>query len=400
MGNVDVQDTTKALADSAEAPAVDDGGLQATLSSSDPALISSVKTEYYRIPLAHPLVDASHGTHTYFELVLCRIALKDGSEGVGYTYTGGSGGRAIAAMIEYDLKPRLEGLDSRNIELIWADMQKQLHYVGRGGLLSFALSAADIALWDLRCKALNQPLWKTLGAKSNMSDCYIGFIDLHNSPEEVAENSRQQLAKGFTAVKTKVGRKFIAEDIERVRAIRSVLGDDNDLMVDANWAYTTEQAIAFGKAVEDQNIKWFEEPISPDLFEDHARIASEINIPLAMGENLHIVEEFERAIRYSRLKYLQPDASNIGGITGWLRVAALAHDAGIAICSHGMHELHVSLLAAQPHAGLMEVHSFPIDEYTHAPLRLENGRAVAPNTPGTGVVFDDALLKPHLVYQS
>ncbi len=373
---------------------------QVDLNHSINAQIKKVQTQYYNIPLAETLVDASHGIHTHFELILCRITTADGFEGVGYTYTGGKGGRAIATMIEHDLKPLLSSRDSRDVEDIMEFLLHTNHYVGRGGLLSFAVSAVDIALWDIRCKRAGQPLHKFLGATTNKTACYEGFIDLDYSMERLDEKVKQSLSAGHTAIKTKVGKADMERDVARVALIRSLIGHDATLMIDANYSYDEKQAIAFSKAVETYNIAWFEEPVSPDEFEAYGRIAEATSIPLAMGENLHIIEEFERAVRYAKLSFLQPDASNIGGITGWLKVAELAAANGLKICSHGMHELHVSLLAAQPHAGLLEVHSFPIDQYTIRPIQVEDGYALVPDLIGTGVVFDDSFLKPHLIFET
>ncbi|WP_231756956.1 mandelate racemase/muconate lactonizing enzyme family protein [Microbulbifer elongatus] len=362
--------------------------------------IAATKVEYYQIPLAEVLSDARHGDHTHFEVLVFRVRCQDGLEGVGYTYTGGRGGRAIYSLLQDDIQPLLEGRDASDIIAIWEGIQSHLHYVGRGGLLSFALSAVDIALWDLRCKRLGLPLWKVAGGAGNSSKCYAGGIDLNFSESKLLDNISNYLARGFNAVKIKVGKEDYREDVARVEAVRKLIGGDVTFMVDANYSMTIEQAVRFGRAIDHCDITWFEEPTIPDDYLGYGRIADAINIPLAMGENLHTVHEFTYAIAQAKLGFLQPDASNIGGITGWLKVAELAYAHNLPVCSHGMHELHVSLMASQPHAGYLEVHSFPIDEYTTRPIVLENGRAVASNEPGTGVTFDETLLRPHLVKHS
>lgn len=361
------------------------------------ALISSVVVEHYNIPLAEVLTDAKHGDHTHFELVVCRIMSSDGFEGVGYTYTGGKGGHAIKSIIDHDLIEFLKNKPCDQISTIWDDMNWHLHYVGRGGLVSFAVSAVDIALWDIRCKRAGLPLWKAAGGASNTTQCYAGGIDLNFSKTRLLENIQGYLDRGFKAVKIKVGKDDYLEDVERVAAVRELIGSDVTFMVDANYSMSIEESIRFANAIEKYEITWFEEPTIPDDYSGYATIAQNTTIPLAMGENLHTPHEFSYAIAQSQLGFLQPDASNIGGITGWLQIAAMAKDANLPICSHGMHELHVSLMASQSHAGYLEVHSFPIDEYTTTPLKLnEEGLAIAPESIGTGVEFDAQLLAPHL----
>jgi L-alanine-DL-glutamate epimerase-like enolase superfamily enzyme len=363
--------------------------------------IKSVKVEYYQIPLAEVLSDAKHGDHTHFEIIVLRILTNDGYEGMGYTYTGGKGGRAIFSLLNDEIKPSLIGADSSAIMSIWDKLQWDLHYVGRGGLLSFAISAVDIALWDIKCKRLSSPLWQVAGGHDNKTPCYAGGIDLNFDEDKLLNNIQGYLNRGFNAVKIKVGKEDLKEDIARVKAVRNLIGSNKALMVDANYSMDVQHAIRFAKAIEEFDITWFEEPTIPDDYKGFARIAQATSIPLAMGENLHTLHEFGYAIDQAKLGFLQPDASNIGGITGWLHVASLAYTHNLPICSHGMHELHVSLLASQPHKGFLEVHSFPIDEYTTQPLSLdENAKACAPNIIGTGVEFDSQLIKPHLIKQS
>ena len=193
----------------------------------------------------------------------------------------------------------------------------------------------------------------------------------------------------------KVGRDRLSEDLERVAAIRELVGPDFPLMVDANMRWRVHEAIAAARALAPFGLVWLEEPIIPDDVSGLARVAVEGGLPIAAGENLHTVYEFEETIARGKVSFPEPDAATLGGITPWLKVARLAEARNLPVTSHGIHDIHVHLLGAVPNGSWLEFHGFGLERFLAEPLPLENGRAIAPDRPGHGVelVFD--ALAPH-----
>jgi L-alanine-DL-glutamate epimerase-like enolase superfamily enzyme len=353
-----------------------------------PTTLVRMDCAHYRIPLPVTLSDSTHGEISHFELVTVRLRERDGAEGVGYTYTVGAGGAAILALLERDLAPLLVGADGERGEHLWERMWWHLHYVGRGGLAVHAISAVDIALWDLRARRRETPLWRLLGGHDPAVRAYAGGIDLQFPLEQLVRQSADNLAAGFRALKMKVGRPSLAEDLARVAAVREAIGEETVLMVDANMRWRVDEAIRASRALADHGVFWLEEPTVPDDLPGHVRIAREGALPLAAGENLHTLSEFRHYLGAGALDFPEPDATNCGGVTVWMKVAHLAEAHNLPVTSHGAHDLHVHLLAAVPNASYLEVHGFGLERHIAEPLRISDGAATAPERPGHGVELD------------
>jgi L-alanine-DL-glutamate epimerase-like enolase superfamily enzyme len=350
--------------------------------------IRDVRADHYRIPLPVALSDSTHGTIRDFELVTVRVREADGAEGFGYTYTVGTGGAAVHALIARDLVPLLTGRDPGRIEALWQAMWWALHYGGRGGLAALAMSAVDIALWDLRARRQGMPLWRLLGGFDPRVPCYAGGIDLDFSLDALLKQTDDNLTRGFRAIKMKVGRPSLHEDVERVRAMRAHLGATFPLMVDANMRWSVDEAIRAARALRDLDPVWLEEPTIPDDVPGHTRIVREGGVPVAAGENLHTLYEFRQLIAAGGVSFPEPDVTNCGGVTVFMKVCHLAEAFNLPVTSHGAHDLTVHLLAAAPNRSYLEAHGFGLDRFIAEPLRIEAGMALAPDRPGHGVELD------------
>src|SRR3954451_18278704 len=237
--------------------------------------IVSLETDHYRVPLEAPLADAVRGDIVAFESVTVRLRDADGAEGVGYTYTGGHNGAAIAATLRADIPDLVLGRGAGRAEGVWQRVWWGVRYGGRGGPAVLAHSAVDMALWDLKARRLGQPLWRLLGGHDPRVPCYAGGIDLNLPLDPLLRQTEGFLEKGFRGVKIKVGRPTLAEDVERVRAVRGLLGEGVPLMVDANMRWTAAEAVRAARAFRPFDPLWLEEPTKPEDVSGQARVLRE-----------------------------------------------------------------------------------------------------------------------------
>ena len=350
--------------------------------------IAALEADHYRIPLEAGLTDSMHGEMLAFELNTVRLRAADGAEGMGYTYTCGRNGAAIHAILTRDLPDQLIGQEADRIEHLWQKIWWGQHYGGRGGAAVLAQSAVDMALWDLKARRLGQPLWTLLGGHDPRVPCYAGGIDLDLPLDRLLRQTDDNLRKGFRAIKMKVGRERLSEDVERVRAMRDHLGDGFPLMVDANMKWSADEAIRAARAFQPFDLVWLEEPVIPDDVAGQARVVREGGLPIASGENLRTLWDFKHLIAAGGVTYPQPDVTNCGGVTGFIKIAHLAEAFNLPVTSHGAHDVTVHLLAAVPNRSYLEAHGFGLDRYIAEPLTIEDGFAVAPDRPGHGIEFD------------
>jgi L-alanine-DL-glutamate epimerase-like enolase superfamily enzyme len=350
--------------------------------------ISSLEAGYYRVPLPTVLTDSTHGLMRDFEIVTVRLRDKDGAEGTGYTFTVGRNGGAIHDIVRREIAEIIKDSDADRIEWIWNKLWWALHYGGRGGPTVLAISALDIALWDLKAKRAGLPLWNLLGGNDSKVPCYAGGIDLDLTPDELLRQTDGNLARGFRAIKMKVGRKKLSEDVEKLAAMRSHLGAEFPLMVDANMKWTVDEAIRAARAFQPYDPVWLEEPIPPDDVAGHARVLRDGGLPVAAGENLRTVWDFRHLISSGGVSFPEPDVTNCGGITAFMKIAHLAESFNLPVTSHGAHDVTVHLLAAVPNRSYLEAHGFGLDRYIAEPLTIEDGFAIAPIRPGHGIEFD------------
>ncbi len=333
------------------------------------------------------------------ETPMVRLTDADGAEGVGYSYTIGTGGGAVCHLLDAHLAPLLIGREAEEIERIWRDLFFRVHATTVGPLTSIALAAIDTALWDLRARRAGLPLYRLAGGAKPAIALYStegGW--LHLSPEALVEEAAAARAQGFGGTKIKVGRPHLAEDVARLAAVREKVGPAWDIMVDANQGFRLDEAIRRAHAFEALDIAWFEEPIHADDVAAHRRLAAATTTPIAVGESLYSISQFKDYLQSGACSIVQVDAGRVGGITPWLKVAHLAEAFNVPVCPHFLMELHLPLCCAVPNSRWLEF--IPqLDLITTEPLRIEAGQAIPSEAPGLGIAWDRSAIERFLVHR-
>jgi L-alanine-DL-glutamate epimerase-like enolase superfamily enzyme len=358
-----------------------------------PLIVEGARVRLFRVPPAVPWEDATHRVPA-LEIIVVELTVDD-FVARGFSYTVGVGGTAVRALLhDYCLK-EIVGRDARFVVASWSDLHRHLHRTGMGALTTLALAAIDVAFWELRCHASGRPLYLELGGGRRTIPVYSSGIDLHLSPEALAEEITTLKQRGYSWFKIKVGRPSLAEDVDRIAAARSVLAVDDKLLLDANQAWDLAEAVRRARAFETFDPTWLEEPLRAEDVAGHAVLRRRSAIPIALGESLYTIEDFQRYLAEDAVDVLQPDVARVGGLTPWLRIADLASANARQVAPHFLVELSVHGLCAIDNGLVLEdVRGGALVELGLAgnSLKTVNGTVGPPPTAGHGVDFtlDDA----------
>lgn len=333
------------------------------------------------------------------ETPMLTIYDSDGARGTGYSYTIGTGGPSVIALLEQTLVPALLGKDPERIEQIWRDLLFLTYATSVGVITSLALAAIDTALWDLKCRKAGLPLWKALGGTRDKIPLYStegGW--LHLETKALVDDALAMQEAGFRGSKIKIGREHISEDDARLGAVRAAVGTSYEIMTDANQSFSLAEAIRRAAMLENHGIAWFEEPLPADDPAGHAELARHTSVPIAVGESIYALSQFKNYLQTGAASIIQADVARIGGITPWLKTANLAEAFNITVCPHFLMELHLSLVCAIPNAKWLE-YIPQLDMITQSSLNIKDGYALAPTTPGLGIEWDwGAIASMQLVH--
>lgn len=305
--------------------------------------ITRFDTRLQRVALTRPWA----ADVTSVGIVATHVVRSDGAEGWGFSWTPQIGATAVHALLSDDIANAAIGRPAEPGEA-WQGLWEHLHEAGGGGLTTIALAGLDLALWDAAARARELPVSSLIGRRRERVRAYGSGVNLHYTQEELLAQVQRWIDAGFTAVKIKVGKPDIAEDVDRVDAVRELLGPDRSLMIDANQRWDLARATASVEALSRFDLAWIEEPLRADDLAGHAALARRIDVPIAVGENLHTAYRFDDFLRCGAAQIVQPNIVRVGGITPFLTIAALAAEHGAALHPHLLPELSGQLALALP----------------------------------------------------
>jgi L-alanine-DL-glutamate epimerase-like enolase superfamily enzyme len=296
--------------------------------------IAAFDARLVRVPLTRPW----GSDVTSVGVIATHVVRSDGVEGWGFSWTPQVGAEAAHALLENDITRFAIGQDA-DPGALWDTVWRHLHEAGGGGLTTIALAGLDLALWDAAARARNLGVVDLIGRARTSVRAYGSGVNLHYPLDELLAQVSRWIAAGFRAVKIKVGKPDLAEDVDRVAAVRDLLGPDRALMIDANQRWDLERATRSVDALSAFAPAWIEEPLRADDLAGHAELAGRIDVPIALGENLHTIHRFGEYLAAGAVQIAQPNIVRVGGITPFRRIAALAADHGVPLHPHLLPEL-------------------------------------------------------------
>ena len=352
--------------------------------------IRSLRARPVLPPFRRPPVSAS-GAIAKAALVLFDLETDAGVTGRSYVF--GFAPWTLASIVgcAQGLFEMIKGDELAPVDLE-AKLRRQLTLLDPNGLVGLALAGLDMAAWDALAQARGVPLVTLLGGKPRAIPAYNSTGLWIQPVDQLADEAEALLAEGFSAIKLRVGRDDFAQDLAAVRAVKKRIGDGPALMCDFNQRLTVNEGLRRARALDGEGLYWIEEPLRHDDYEGYARIAAEVATPIQTGENLVDTFEMARAIAMRSLDFVMPDVQRIGGVSGWLRAAALAHAHGIDMSSHLFPEFSVHLLGVTPTGHWLEYMDWAAP-LLQEPLRVKNGVAQIPDRPGAGIVWDEDAVK-------
>ena len=359
--------------------------------------ISHVTTRILRTPADNPLVVELPAPTDTREFVTLELGTDQGLTGVGLTFFGGALTAALRAAVD-GLAQLLIGDDPSETEAIAAKARRAAGSSGPGGIFTLALSAIDIACWDLKGKAVGRSVAALLGGLRDRVPTYASGALMRPHPIDYLAKAGPRLRDmGFRQMKMQCGSEpTIAASVERVRVMREAIGPDVDLMCDINQLWSVNHAIEVGKRIEPYHLFWLEDPTAHDDFSGLARIADNLATPIAAGEYHYGIVPFRHMLEARSIDIVMIDLLRAGGITQWMKIAGMAEAFNLPVVSHLVPELHVHLIAAIPNGLTVEYMPWTLRLWEEAP-KLEKGQLVVPAKPGLGLAFDQAALKRYQV---